>query len=600
MHLAEERKLDYPSLVKAAKRLTYGTSAASLKVALLADCATQQLAVLLRVLLSYAGLRAEIYEGAFDAIELESCTTRSGLYQFGPDVVVIFNSAQALRAAHARQLSTAQAGGEFVGTRLARMVSVWEAIKARCDATILQSTFALPPDSLFGNFDLYVPTSLRSCISALNAGMVEAARQRSELRIHDVESVASWIGRQFFFDERGWDLWKIPCALEHLPRVASNIVDALLALRGQVVKCVVTDLDNTLWGGVIGDDGLDGIVLSAHGGGEGECFVRLQQYLKLLHDRGILLAVCSKNEEATALMPFLQHPDMILKRDHISVFVANWDDKAAGIRRIRDTLNIGLNSIVFLDDNAFERNLVRELLPEVIVPELPEDPSRFVAFLSELNLFETASLSSEDRLRAERYRREALRLEVAAECASVDDYLRSLDMRAVVARFDRFHLPRIAQLMQRSNQFNLCTRRLSESQCESLMHDDAFVPLYATLADRFGEHGLISVVVLERERNALLIRDWLMSCRVLARGVEQFLMNQVIAQAAQLRVERVIGEYIPSAKNSMVREFFQQFGFARAPGEGERWTLEVAAYETRETFIRLMQASSTGQDAKDP
>ena len=249
------------------------------------------------------------------------------------------------------------------------------------------------------------------------------------------------------------------------------------------------------------------------------------------------------------------------------------------------TLNIGLNSIVFLDDNAFERNLVRELLPEVIVPDLPDDPSRFVAFLSELNLFETVSLSGEDRHRADQYRREALRLESATECASLEDYLRSLDMRAVVSRFDRFHLPRIAQLMQRSNQFNLCTRRLTESQCESLMQDDAFVPLYATLADRFGDHGLISVVVLERERDALLIRDWLMSCRVLARGVEQFLMNHVVAQAAHFGMGRVIGEYIPTQKNGMVGGFFQQFGFVRAPAENNRWVLEVAAYEARETFI---------------
>jgi FkbH-like protein len=588
--------LDYQRLVKAGRRLKPRESAPDVRLAILADCATQQLAVLLKALLDEAGLRAEIYEGAFDAIELESRTADSELYEFEPDVVIVLNTAQALRAAYARQPLGAEG---FVGGCVARVVGVWEAIQSHCNATILQSTFAMPPESHFGNFELHVPTSLRSSVVALNLAVVEAARRRSGVLMHDVEAIASWVGRRHFFDERAWDLWKAPCSLEHLPRIAKNIVDVLLAFRGRVVKCVVVDLDNTLWGGVIGDDGLEGIALSAHGGGEGESFFRLQQFLRQLHHRGIVLAVCSKNDEAIALMPFLEHPDMVLKREDIAVFVANWDDKASGIRRIRDTLNIGLDSIVFLDDSAFERNLVRELLPEVIVPELPEDPSAVVAFLSELDLFETTSFSSEDRNRAAQYRREAQRREAAAGRANVQDFLQSLDMRAVVARFDQFHLPRIAQLMQRSNQFNLCTRRLTESQCRALAQDDAFLPLYATLADRFGDHGLIAAIVLERSQEALMIRDWLMSCRVLARGVEQFLMNRVMRQAAQLGLTRVIGEYVPTAKNAMVRDFYQQFGFVRVSASGNQWMLEVAAFQPKETFIRLVQ-SPTQSSTSDP
>jgi FkbH-like protein len=418
--------------------------------------------------------------------------------------------------------------------------------------------------------------------------------------IHDIEAVASWVGRRQFFDERAWDLWKLPCSLEHLPRIAKSIADVLLAFRGRVVKCVVADLDNTLWGGVIGDDGLEGIELSTHGGGAGESFVRLQLYLRQLRRRGILLAVCSKNDEAAALMPFVHHPDMVLKRDDISVFVANWDDKAAGIRRVRDELNIALDSIVFLDDNAFERNLVRELLPEVIVPELPEDPSSVVAFLSELNLFETTSLSKEDLQRALQYQREAERRESATRCASVQEFLQSLDMQMVVARFDRFQVPRIAQLMQRSNQFNLCTRRLSETECSALMRSAAFIPLYATLADRFGDHGLISVVVLEQQQDTLIIRDWLMSCRVLARGVEQFLMNHVVAEARQLGLTSVIGEYIPTAKNGMVRDFFQQFGFTRLSTPGDKWMLNVSEYQRQDAFIQLAQSAGSMNGTEDP
>jgi len=582
-----EVDLDYQRLLKAARRLDLPASAPRVRLALLADCAVQQLAQLLTGLLGRAGVRAEIYEGAFDAIELESCAAGSELYRFAPDAVIVLNSAQALRAAHS--------GSEprFAAQRLQRILAVWEAIEAHSQAIILQSTFAVPPDSLYGNYDLGVPTSLHATVLELNAAIAAAARERARVRLHDVESVASWVGRRQFFDERDWDLWKAPCALEHLPRLARNMADVVLALRGRVVKCVVTDLDNTLWGGVIGDDGLEGIALSAHGGGAGESFRRLQRFLKQLNQRGILLAVCSKNDEATALAPFLQHPDMVLRREDIAVFIANWEDKARGLRRIQAALNIGLDSIVFLDDNPFERNLVRELLPEVIVPELPEDPANIVTLLSELNLFETAYMSDEDRQRAVLYQREALRREAAAGCASVQEYLRSLDMQARLARFDGFHLPRIAQLMQRSNQFNLCTRRLSEAQCAALSEDPACLPLYVSLSDRFGDHGLISVVVLERSAETLLIRDWLMSCRVLGRGVEQLLMNHVVARAAELGAARVIGEYVPTPKNAMVRHFFAQFGFTCSAPGANQWVLEVAAYRPAETFIRVVDSSVT-------
>jgi FkbH-like protein len=576
--------LDYQRLLRAARRISLPDSAPRVRLALLADCAVQQLTLLLTALLGRAGMRAEIYEGGFDAIEIDSRAAGSELYRFAPDAVVVLNSAQALRAAHSG------AEPQFAAERLRRIFAVWDAIEANSQATILQSTFAVPPDSLYGNYDLSVPTSLRSTIQELNAGIAAAARQRTRVRIHDVERAAAWVGRRQFFDERAWDLWKAPCALEHLPRLASDIADVMLALRGRLVKCVVTDLDNTLWGGVIGDDGLQGIALSAHGSGAGESFVRLQRFLKQLNQRGILLAVCSKNDEATALTPFLEHPDMVLRREDIAVFVANWEDKASGLRRIQASLNIGLDSMVFIDDNPFERNLVRELLPEVIVPELPEDPADFVKFLSELNLFEAANVSDEDRQRAALYQREALRREAAVGCASVEEYLRSLDMQAKLSRFDTFHLPRIVQLMQRSNQFNLCTRRRSEAQCAALAEDPAYLPLYVSLFDRFGDHGLISVVVLERSSDAVLIRDWLMSCRVLGRGVEQLLMNYVVGRAAEFGAARVMGEYLPTPKNAMVRDFFAQFGFTRVAAGANEWVLDVAGYRPAETFIRVVNS----------
>ena len=574
--------LDYASLVKASRRLDPAATSQKLRIALLADAATQQLVPLLRTLFHQEGIDAQVDEGPFDGIRLEALDADSGLYRFQPEFVVILNSVQALRAAFGRRSGNAEA---FLENTARDMTAVWDAIQSRCPATILQSNFVAPYERHFGNFDQKVAASFSSVVAALNGRIRDAAGGRSAVLVNDVEAVASWIGRRDWFDDRFWDAAKSFCALEHLPAVARNIVEMAMASRGRVMKCVVLDLDNTLWGGVIGDDGVDGIVLNAHGDGEG--FYRFQSFLRELRRRGILLAVCSKNEMSNALAPFERHPDMLLRREDITVFVANWKDKAENIRAIRDTLNIGFDSMVFLDDNPFERNLVRGVLPEVIVPELPEDPADYVRAVSELNLFETTSFSAEDLQRADLYRAEAERREAAAAYGSAEEFLRSLDMRMVVARFDPYHLPRIAQLIQRSNQFNLTTHRYTEAECEALMKNEAVLPLYAKLSDRLGDHGLIGVIVLEPAGDELVIRDWLMSCRVLARGVEQQLMNLVVEHARERGLARIRGEYIRTAKNQMVQDFFAGFGFTRAAGDADHshWLLDAAAYRPRETFI---------------
>jgi FkbH-like protein len=562
------------------------------KVALLADAATQRLVPELRILFQSQGVDAEIFEGRFDAIEMDVSDSRRGLYPFQPDVVVILNAVQALRSNYAHRQGDASA---FVTETADRMVRVWDTLRLHSAATIIQSNFALPYERFFGNFDQKVPESFYSVVLTLNAHLAETARERRGVLINDVEAVASWVGRQHWFDDRWWDLAKYPCAVDHFADLARNIVDIVMASLGRVVKCVVVDLDNTLWGGTIGDDGLDGIRLDAHG--EGESYYRLQCYLRELLRRGILLAVCSKNDSANALLPFEKHPGMVLKRDQFAAFVANWNDKADNIRKIREELNIGFDSMVFLDDNPFERNLVHELLPDVIVPELPEDPADYVRAISELNLFETVTFSAEDMTRAEMYRQMAKRKESRASFANAEDFLQSLEMRITVARVDSFHVPRAAQLTQRSNQFNLTTRRLSEGEFEGFRDDPRWIPLYAKLADRLGDHGLISVVILEVGENELAVRDWLMSCRVMGRGVEQYLMNSVFELARRLRLERVVGEYIPTAKNGMVKDFFAQFGFFKlqaVPAGYAHWALQTDAYQPVKTLIKAADPEAAG------
>jgi FkbH-like protein len=576
--------LDYFALVKESRTLDVSAAKETLRVALLSDAATQQLVPLLKVLFAARGVRLEVYEGPFDAIELEVYAPGSGLYAFAPDVVVVLNAVQALKT---RYYKRPGGGAEFLRAEGERVAAVWEAIRRHTQVPVIQSNFPLPVERIFGNFDHKVEGSLVAVVSALNLHIAQRARAENHVFINDVESIASYVGRATWFDNRLWNLYKTFCALDHLPLVARNLVDVALAVRGRAVKCVVLDLDNTLWGGVIGDDGVDGIELSAHG--DGESFHDFQSYLRELQRRGILLAVCSKNNPENALLPFQKHAEMVLKRDDITVFVANWENKADNIKRIRETLNIGLDSMVFLDDNPFERNLVRTVLPGVIVPELPEEPADYVPAVAALNLFEASSFSEEDLRRTELYKERAARAEIQSSFSSVEDYLKSLDTEISVSRFNQRRLARIAQLFQRSNQFNLTTQRRSEAECEALITDEGAYPFYAVLKDRLGDHGLISIVVARHRPEELFLSDWLMSCRVLTRGVEQFLMNHCVAYAASIGKAVISAEYRPTAKNAMVKDFYAQFGFNKVsedPDGRTLWRLLVAEHIPKTVFMR--------------
>jgi FkbH-like protein len=404
--------------------------------------------------------------------------------------------------------------------------------------------------------------------------------------LNDVDFLAASVGRTQWFDARMWNMAKTPCRLEHLPLLAQSLLDTVFAASGIITKCVVLDLDNTLWGGVIGDDGLEGIALGEFD--EGEAFVAFQSFIRELKRRGIILAVVSKNEHANAVLPFREHPHMALREEDISVFVANWDNKADNIRLVQKTLNIGFDSLVFLDDNPFERDIVRQFLPEVVVPDLPEDPSLYLQTLAGLNLFETASFSEADLQRADQYREEAQRELTKTHFTNINDYLVSLGMEIRLERFNAFNLPRIAQLSQRSNQFNLMTRRYGEAACEAMMADPSVAPFTVRLTDKFGDYGLISIVILKDSGGDVEIDEYLMSCRVLQRGVESFTMNNIFSHAARLGAKRVVGHYLPTKKNDMVKGFFKSFGFEKvADGDGgaSQWALAVDAYEPRETFM---------------
>jgi FkbH-like protein len=578
----EADTLDYLSLIKESKSLKVDSGAKVVRLAILADCAIQHLIPLLTVLGAKNGVKIEIYEANYDGIDFEILNPESGLYAFDPQYAVILVNSEKLKLRFYESGDRAS----FADATIDRLENLWTTFRQNSKATIVQANFVLPSERAFGNYELKVADSMGSIFTEINYRLAVKAREAKNVLLCDIDFLASSVGRGEWFDARLWNLAKCPCRMEHLPVLAQALADIVLSAAGLFTKCVVLDLDNTLWGGVIGDDGLKGIALGEFD--EGEAFVAFQKFIRELKRRGIILAVVSKNEHSNAILPFREHPHMVLKEEDISVFVANWDNKADNIRLVQKTLNIGFDSLVFLDDNPFERNIVREFLPQVVVPELPEDPSLYLQALAELNLFETASFSEADRQRADQYREEAQRSLVKTHYTNINDYLTSLGMEIKLERFNEFNLPRIAQLIQRSNQFNLMTRRYGEAACEAMMRDPAAAPLTLTLSDKFGDYGLISVVILKRVEDILEIDEYLMSCRVLQRGVENFAMNNIFAYAARTGAKKVVGHYIPSPKNDMVKDFFKNFGFEKTSEDGagnSEWTLATDAFKPREVFM---------------
>jgi FkbH-like protein len=448
------------------------------------------------------------------------------------------------------------------------------------------TTMAVPPRFMFGSFDPMVRSSLRSAVDAFNRRLAQIAAQKNCVLL-DVAGLAEYIGTSRWFDRKLWNLYKLPFTPDAVPLYADWLARILGAIRGKARKCLVLDLDNTMWGGVIGDDGMSGIRIG-QGSAEGESFLAIQKLALSYKARGIILAVSSKNNDDTAREPFRDHPDMALRENDIAVFQANWLDKSSNLEAIAATLNIGLDALVFLDDNAAERAQVRAALPMVAVPELPADPALYPDYLNAAGYFEAIAFSDEDKNRAASYASNAQRADVKAKSRNLGDYLNSLAMKIECTPFDAIGRPRIVQLINKSNQFNLTTRRYTEQEIALVEAADDRLSMQVRMSDKFGDFGMIGVVIAkiiagDSGHNSLNIDSWLMSCRVLGRKVEEAMFAHIIAFAAGRGIATIKAEYIPTAKNNMVSEHYEKLGFALidAQGDGRKtYQFDVASYQS--------------------
>ena len=558
----------------------------TIKVSLLGDTATQFLATAIKGEGIERGYNIDLFEAEFNQVERQVLDPTSDLYAHDAKYTIVFQSTHKLLEQYS--LKPASEWSTLADERISFIRTICENVSGK----IIYYNYPEIEDTVFGSYANKVSSSFSYQLRKLNYELMNLAQEYPNLFICDIAGIQNKFGRDFMFDSTVYVSTEMILSIDALPYVASRTLDIIASIEGKFKKCLILDLDNTVWGGVVGDDGWEYIQVG-HGLGIGKAFSEFQQWVKKLKNRGIIVCVCSKNDEDKAKEPFEKNPEMVLKLDDISVFVANWENKADNIRTIQSILNIGFDSMVFLDDNPFERNMVRENVPGVTVPELPEDPGEYLEYLYTQNLFETASYSSADKDRTKQYQVEAQRVANAKKFTNEDDFLKSLEMVSEVSGFTSFNTPRVAQLSQRSNQFNLRTVRYTEDQITAIENDPKQKGFAFTLEDKFGDNGLIAVVILRELETSeatetLFIDTWFMSCRVLKRGMENFTLNTIVEYAKANGYKKIIGEYLPTPKNGMVAEHYTGLGFTKLEDtETAQWELNVEKYQNRECYINV-------------
>lgn len=556
-----------------------------LRLALIGGYNLYPLHELVEHLLATRGIECERFLGAYDNFVSEILDGSSSLYAFKPDLTFILPNAGHCRFSGSL-LDAVEHQREAAVGAAEHLLNLAQTFTTRSGAAVILANLALPSDLDLGSFrsrTLGTDWSFRKAVN-LELGL----RAPAEVQICDVEFLSARRGITAAEDARAWYESKQLGSPDFLVDIAQELSRLIASRKQGPKKVLVLDLDHTLWGGVIAEDGIEGIELG-DSSPRGEAFKAFQKYLLALSERGVLLAVCSKNDHVRAVEVFEKHPEMVLRLEHFAAFKANWDPKSDNLQRIADELRVGLDSFVFADDNPAEIEIVRQFQPQVEGVLLGPDPAEFIGRLQAGRHFEPRTVTEEDLGRTAQYRQERRRTELAASVTDMPAYLASLEMRGTIKEFDSLDLPRVAQLIARSNQFNLTTVRRSETEIQGLMSRPDYLCFAMRLEDRFGDSGLISVVIAKIEDGVLVLDTWLMSCRVLKRQVEDEIMNEICRLAEVAGCASVRGIYLPTAKNGIVAGIYEAFGFVRTEDSAIRkeFELEVGKYQVRSTKIRV-------------
>ncbi len=574
--------LDLNQLTKLAKTIDRARADATsldplvpLRLAVLSNSTVDLIVPALVASAARYGIALEVRQPSYDQVSQEALTPESEVYRSKPDAVLLALDYRALPLK--LSLADAKASSDAVQGAIGYLQMLRNGIKTNSNAMCIFQTFPAPVETLFGSLDRALPGTLRSLVDSINRELAEYVLSSGDALL-DVAGLAETVGLADWHNTQLWNMAKFSFSDDLIPLYADHVARTVAAIRGKSRKVLILDLDNTVWGGVIGDDGLEGIKV-AQGDATGEAHLAVQRLALDLRQRGVVLAVSSKNTDELARLPFEQHPEMLLKLNDIAVFQANWNDKATNIQAIAEELSLGLDALVFVDDNPVERGLVRELLPQVAVPELPQDPAYYARTLAAAGYFETVAFAPEDLKRADYYRDNAKRANLQNQVGGVDAYLASLNMTITFQPFDATGRARIVQLINKSNQYNLTTRRYTDSEVAAVENNKEVFTMQVRLADTFGDNGMISVVICRPSGAGVWhIDTWLMSCRVLGRKVEHMVLREIIEHARAASIQILTGVYRPTDRNKLVVDHYAKLGFTKVGEEASgltRWELAV-------------------------
>lgn len=558
------------------------------KIAVLGGSTTFEIKEILELFLLKKGIKPLFYESEYGKYYEDVMFENPELKEFSPDVVYIHTTMHNISAypglEDSAEIVRSKADVEFL-----RFKEMWQRIQQTFECSIIQNNFELPPYRMLGNLDFTDIHGKINFIMKLNMEFARFAANAKNFYINDINYLSACFGLNKWQDKSLWYSYKYAMSYDAIPFLSHNVAAIILSIYGRSKKCLTLDLDDTLWGGIIGDDGLKGIQI----GNEtplGEAYAEFQRYVKALNERGIILAICSKNDSETAKEGFT-HPDSVLTFDDFALFRANWEPKSENVKKAAKELNIGLDSIVFIDDNPAERELVKAQLPDVEVPALGNNIIDYIDILDKSAYFEPAAISDEDTARNRLYAENIKRSESESKFKNYDDYLKTLEMSAEIEAFKPVYLARITQLLNKTNQFNLTGRRYNASEVETVSKNNNYIALYGRLADRFGDNGVVSVIIGSVKERALHIDAWIMSCRVFKREMELAMFDELVEHCKSRRLKKIAGYYLKTSKNAIVEDLYEKLGFdlvSRDLNGNSIWNREVnGEYAKKNNFIRI-------------
>ena len=546
------------------------------KIAVLGGSTTHDIIRVLELFLLDQGIEPVFYESEYAMYWQDAMFDNTELKEFAPDIIYIHTSNRNItnfpQIEDTKEMVLEKEESAFEHFKV-----MWDKLRETYACPIIQNNFEMPFYRIMGNKDSVDIHGRIHFLNRLNEKLYEYAEEYENFYINDIHYLSSCYGLDKWADPFFWHMYKYSLCLDAIPNLAFNVSNIIKSVYGKNKKALVLDLDNTLWGGIVGDDGVENLEIGQETS-VGQVYSEFQNYIKTQKQLGVMLNVNSKNEEENALAG-LQHPDGALKPDDFIIIKANWEPKSKNLMDIASELNILPDSLVFVDDNPAEREIVRQQVNGTAVPEMG-NPEDYIRVLDHSGFFEVTKLSEDDRNRNEMYKANAMRKQQEQSFADYKDYLKSLEMKAVIAPFESMYMARIAQLTNKSNQFNLTTKRFSQSEIETIAQDSRFITLYGKLEDKFGDNGVVSVVIGEKEENSLHIRLWLMSCRVLKRDMEFAMMDTLVEACQDQGMSTIYGYYYPTAKNAMVREFYSLQGFEKTDEDEQgnsTWKYEIPA-----------------------